>query len=62
MPEPVEPITVSVKHAARLLGLSPWTVYKLCESKTIASVKHGNRILIRPEALDAYVSDLEAAS
>lgn len=62
MPEQVEPITVSVKEAARLLGLSTWTVYQLCEARKIAFTKHGNRILIRPEALDAYVVSLEEAS
>lgn len=56
-------LLVSVKEAAQLLGLTSWSVYKLCESGELKSGRipgqlddgtPASRIVIRPEDLRAY--------
>lgn len=53
-----DPITVTAKDAAKLLGISPWSVYQLCEQKKVASRYHGRRRLIELESLRDYVKSL----
>lgn len=38
-----EPILISVREAARLLGLKPWEAYELCISGVLASGKQSRR-------------------
>jgi excisionase family DNA binding protein len=54
----IEPIFVSVKEAAQALSVSPWSVYRLCESGTITSVKRGNRRLVAVRSLREYADTL----
>ena len=46
MPEQIEPLTVTVKEAARLLGVGPWTVYRMLDAKQIEETKIGGRRLV----------------
>lgn len=58
------PIFVSAKQAARMLGLSQWTVYQLLDTKgddgepLIASQYQGRRRLIRFASVAAYADGL----
>lgn len=56
-----DPIFVSVKEAARLLGLTPWSVYQLCNSGVLASGKdltptgeEGKRRLVSMASVKEY--------
>ena len=51
-------IFVSVKEAAHMLSLTPWSVYKLCDEKVLVSQYHGRRRLVRVESIRAYADDL----
>lgn len=53
-----EPIFVTVKEAARLLGISPWTCYQLLKSGDIESRYLGRRRLIPLVALMKYAACL----
>lgn len=53
-----EPIFVTVKEAARLLGVSPWTCYQLLKSDDIESRYIGRRRLIPLIALMEYAACL----
>lgn len=54
----VEPITVSVKKASEMVGLSAWTIKKLCDTRAIISVYSGSRRLVDVASLTAYIKDL----
>jgi excisionase family DNA binding protein len=47
-----EPRAVSVKEAARLLGLSPRTVQNLIGERKLACARFGKRVLIPMKAID----------
>jgi excisionase family DNA binding protein len=53
-----EPIFVSVKQAAQMLGISPWTCYQLLDSDKIDSRYHGRRRLVSVESLRQYAKGL----
>lgn len=53
-----EPIFVSVNEAARILSLTPWSVYKLCDEQVLVSQYHGRRRLVRYESVKAYADGL----
>lgn len=55
-----EIIFISVTEAARILGSSfkPWEVYELCKAGEIECQYHGNVLLIRPAAVQAYADRL----
>ena len=53
-----EPITVSVKVAAKMTGLSNWTIYNLLDEQKIKSVYHGSRRLVEVDSLRAYIAKL----
>ena len=55
---PLEPIFISVKEAARILGITPWQVYKRCDEKAIESRYEGRRRLVRLESVRAYADGL----
>lgn len=55
---PLDPISVSVKRAAELTGLSRWTIYKRLEEGAIQSVYDGTRRLVLTESLRAYIKRL----
>ena len=54
----IQPIFVSVKEAARILGLTTWSVYQLLDAQKIASQYHGRRRLVRVESLREYADSL----
>ena len=53
-----EPITVSVKTAAQMTGLSNWTIYKLLDAQKVTSVYEGTRRLVLVASLRDYVANL----
>lgn len=54
----IQPIFVSVKDAARLLGLTTWSVYKLLDEQKITSRYHGRRRLVLVDSLREYADSL----
>ncbi len=48
---------LSIEEAARTCGLSRSTLYRLLKDKKLATVKVGSRRLVRPEAIDALLSE-----
>jgi excisionase family DNA binding protein len=52
------PIFVSVKEAARILGLGTWSVYKLLDDQLIASQYQGRKRLVRVDSLREYADSL----
>lgn len=52
------PILVSVKQAAQMLGVSPWTCYQLADAGEIQSRYMGRRRLIVFESLRNYAEGL----
>lgn len=54
----IQPIFVSVKEAAKILGLTTWSVYQLLDQQKIASQYHGRRRLVRVESLREYADSL----
>lgn len=55
--EGFSPISVSVKDAARMLGVSPPTVYTLIHREGFPSFKVGHRTLISVEGLQKWVQE-----
>lgn len=59
----IEPIFVSVKDAAKILGgISPWSVYQLLDDNKIASQYHGRRRLVLVESLREYARTLPTSA
>lgn len=54
----VNPIFVSVREAARILGLSTWSVYQKLDSQQIASRYDGRKRLVVLESLREYAAAL----
>ena len=54
----ISPIFVSVKEAARILGLGTWSVYKLLDAQEIASQYQGRKRLVRFDSLQEYADNL----
>lgn len=54
----LDPILVSVKEAARALGLAPYTVYELRKAGHVEGVWYGNRWLITVESVRKYAARL----
>lgn len=55
---PPEPYFVSVKEAARRLSVTPWQVYRLCDSNELKSRYLGKRRLVDAESLREFASSL----
>jgi excisionase family DNA binding protein len=53
--EASEPLTLSIKDAARRLGLGRTTIYKLIGNGRLHTVKVGNRTLIRMESVRGLI-------
>lgn len=53
-----EPILLSVKDAAKVLGLSTWSMYQLLEKQAIESRYHGTRRLVVMSSLREYAESL----
>lgn len=48
----------SVKEAAQILCVSPWTVYELMDQGRLAGVYQGRRRYVTDAAIKAYVASL----
>lgn len=46
---------LSLKEAARVLGISPWTVRRFIAQGRLQPVQIGRRVLLEQSALDAFV-------
>jgi excisionase family DNA binding protein len=57
MPE-LDPIYVSVKEAARLLGVSTWLMYQKLDQQVIESRYEGRKRLVKTDSLRAYAEAL----
>ena len=57
MPD-LDPIYVSVKEAARILGLSPWSIYQKLNDQQIESRYDGRKRLVVVESLRKYAASL----
>lgn len=57
MPD-LDPIHVSVKEAARLLGLSTWSVYQKLDQQVIESRYDGRKRLVVMASLRKYAAAL----
>lgn len=53
-----EPILISVKEAARLLNLTAWSVYQMCDSGELASGKKGKRRMVSMAAVKEYADQI----
>lgn len=53
-----QPITVSVKRAAEMTGLSKWMIYKRCDERAIESRYEGSRRLVVVSSLNDYIANL----
>lgn len=54
----VSPIFVSVKDAARMLAISPWSCYQLLNEGKVESRYHGRRRLVLVTSLREYAAAL----
>lgn len=57
-PANLEPIYVEVKEAARLLGLSTWSMYKKLDQQIIESRYDGRKRLVVLASLREYATNL----
>lgn len=57
MPD-LDPIYVSVKEAARMLGLSTWSIYQKLDAQEIESRYDGRKRLVVVESLRKYAASL----
>lgn len=57
-----EVLYISPAKAARILGVSRWTVYELVKSGRFPSKRLDNRILIELSPLMTYVDSLPSAA
>jgi len=54
----MDPIFISVKDAARLLNVTPWTVYQRLDQGLMESRYEGKRRLVRYASVLAYADSL----
>lgn len=57
-PENLQPIFVTVKQAAAMLAISPWSLYKLLDDNAIVSQYHGRRRLVLLASVRDYAANL----
>lgn len=53
--ERIQPLTLSIKDAAKALGLGRSTIYRLIGERQLETVKIGNRTLIKTASIDRLV-------
>lgn len=58
----VDPIYVSVKEAARILGLSTWSIYQKLDQQVIESRYDGRKRLVVVDSLRKYAAALPATA
>lgn len=59
---PMEPLLISLKDAAPIVGLSYYGFYELVEAGTIPTVYQGRRRYVTPQTLRDYVDSLSEKS
>jgi excisionase family DNA binding protein len=47
---------LSIKEAARLLGVSPWTIRRLIGNAKLTPVQVGTRVLLEQATLERFIS------
>jgi len=52
-------ITLSVADAARLTGLSEWTIRDLVYRGVVDARRHGRRVLVLAASLREYIAELD---
>jgi hypothetical protein len=55
-------VLVSIRDAADMLGLTPWTIYFLCERGELASGLVGRRRMVSAQSVGAYADRVVASS
>lgn len=58
----MEPIYLSVKEAARVLGVSTWTMYQKLDKQVIESRYEGRKRLVDVESLRQYAKSLPSTA
>jgi len=58
----LDPIYVSVKEAARLLGLSTWSMYQKLDKQVIESRYDGRKRLVLVSSLREYAASLPSTA
>lgn len=58
MSEQLDPIYVSVKEAARMLGVSTWLMYQRLDQQVIESRYEGRKRLVLMDSLRKYATSL----
>lgn len=58
----LDPIYVPVKEAARLLGLSTWSLYKKLDQQVIESRYDGRKRLVVLASLRQYAADMPSTA
>lgn len=62
--QPPKPRLITVQEAARVLSITPWSVYRLLDdnANALASVYQGRRRYVVVDSLDNYLADLPTVS
>lgn len=58
----MRPIFLSIKDAAQVLGVSPWSIRRLLDDKTIAETWIGGRRLVVLRSLEEYAARIAEES
>lgn len=53
-------LTIDARHAAKIIGISYWSILELCKRGEIPYIPVGNRKLFRMESLTAWLAAREA--
>lgn len=56
-PRYVRPVTINVRDAARLLGVSGALLYKMAHDGRLPTVRVGNRILVRCDTVERLLGN-----
>ncbi|OIQ12805.1 helix-turn-helix domain-containing protein [Neomoorella thermoacetica] len=54
--------TITAREAAKIIGVSEWTIYDLARRHVIPHIRVGRRVLFRRSGLLAWLEQQEAAS
>ncbi|WP_041282835.1 helix-turn-helix domain-containing protein [Desulfofundulus kuznetsovii] len=54
--------TITAEEAARIIGVSEWTVYDLARRRVIPHIRVGRRVLFRRTSILAWLEQQEQAS
>ena len=57
----MEPLTVTIEGAKKVLGIGTTKLYELINDGQISAVKLGRRTLVRTDSIREFVDKLEAA-